>query len=544
MSRLAAALVLALALAHQPVAALAEPRRPQLRLHELPAPPVPRGLAIRRSPAPATRSPAPTPTPVPARARAARRAVSNAAPAPTFHGRLDLGFAVDGARPSGAPTQAGGELLSYAAVRPYAQGAAFLSTDGLVAPPLATYLALGFRLAPTLGAVAPLASSLDRTSDLQLRAAWGDVEHTLTGRVPSKLAVRAGRLYSYVVWPLHLDGAVVSWRARGLSAEVLAGYRVEDYRPTSLDPRSPIPTAGGRLVVELGRFGLPPTSLSVAGLRLGPRTLLTLGADHRIATGATARAEARFIDGAAARQQVTLRAALGRDAYLAFDVTNQAASDWRFDPSFINEDDPGAPRGYLELAAPAPSVSMIARSGVVLLGNLDVLVRGGASLTREDTGDVHAGDWIEGGVATEVRARRTLALGASVLVRDTNRPEPAAVVDVPGPQVIELHGSGDESFVEGGVTTRIALGLRRLTATAEVYGRRVRFASRYVDEGVAPAPPPAQPAELRVGGRVTVDAWMTKRLRTRIAYDLTGAMPSAPEIAGYKSLRVTLEGWF
>jgi hypothetical protein len=530
-----------LALALPVSSAVAEPRSLRLRLRELPAPPPPRSLAMHR-PLAAIAPPAPPPSAA-ARRRAPQRAATST-PGPTLRGRLDLGFAVDGARPSGAPTQAGGELASYAAVRPYAQGAAFLSTDGLIAAPLATYVALGFRLAPTLGAVAPLASSLDRTSDLQLRAAWGDAEHTLAGRVPSKVSLRAGRLYTYVVWPLHLDGAVASWRARGVSVELLAGYRVEDYRPTALDPRSPIGTAGGRVVVDLGRFGLPPTSLSVAGLQLGPRTLLTLGADHRIATGATARAEARFIDGAAARQQMTLRAALGRDAYLAFDVTNQAASDWRFDPSFISEDDPGAPRGYLELAAPAPSVSMIARSGLVVRGNLDVLLRGGASLTRQDTGDIHAGDWIEGGVATEVRVRRTLAIGASLLVRDTNRPEPPAVVDVAGPQVIELHGSGDESFVEGGVTTRIALGLRRLTATAEVYGRRVRFASRYVDEGVTPAPPPVQPAELRTGGRVTVDTWMTHRLRTRIAYDVTGAVPSAPEIAGYKSLRVTLEGWF
>ena len=112
------------------------------------------------------------------------------------------------------------------------------------------------------------------------------------------------------------------------------------------------------------------------------------------------------------------------------------------------------------------------------------------------------------------------------------------------PQPLDLRGSGDESFLEAGASGRLNLGLRRLSTSLELYGRRIRYATRYVEPGAATVDPVALPAEWRAGGRVAIDAWMTPRVRARIGYDLSSTLDVAPEIAGYKSLRLTLEGSF
>lgn len=515
-----------------------------LVLRELPAPPPPHSLAIVRSAARAAPRRPQARMPTAPRPPARDGAPPISAPDAPVRVRLELGFAVDGARPTTRPTLAGGELDGYQAIRPFATGAAFLSTHGLIATPLTTYLALGFRLAPTLAAVAPLAASLDRTDDVQLRAAWADAERPIAGGRLGTLHVRAGRLYNYATWPLHVDGLDATWAARGLTVAGLAGYRVDDYRPADAADREPIGALGLRVAVDLGARRLLPATLSAAMLRLGPRVIGTLALDHRFTDRASLRADVRIIDGAATHEALLVRAELGDDVAVAIDVVNQASDDWRFGPAFVAPTDPGAPRGYLEFAAPAPTVTLTARAGVVLLGNLDLLGRVGAGVTRADTGDLHAADWLEGGLAAEVRARRTIAIGASLLMRDTDRADRPADVDAAGPQPLDLRGSGDESFIEAGTSARLGLGLRRLSTSLELYGRRIRYATRYVEPGAPRVDPAALPVEWRAGGRVAIDAWMTPRVRARIGYDLSSTLDVAPEIAGYKSLRLTLEGSF
>ena len=50
--------------------------------------------------------------------------------------------------------------------------------------------------------------------------------------------------------------------------------------------------------------------------------------------------------------------------------------------------------------------------------------------------------------------------------------------------------------------------------------------------------------DVRGGGRVSFDAWVTQRLRLRAEYDLSSALDWAPEIRGLKALRVLAEGQF
>jgi len=84
---------------------------------------------------------------------------------------------------------------------------------------------------------------------------------------------------------------------------------------------------------------------------------------------------------------------------------------------------------------------------------------------------------------------------------------------------------------------RARSGARRLSALLEVYGRRTRYAELYVD----PTNPIAT-RDLRGGGRVSVEAWIGKRLKLSAAYDATSSIDQSPEITLYKSLRLTMTG--
>jgi len=83
----------------------------------------------------------------------------------------------------------------------------------------------------------------------------------------------------------------------------------------------------------------------------------------------------------------------------------------------------------------------------------------------------------------------------------------------------------------------MSLGARRLSGLIEVYGRRTRYPALYVDPTN-----PIPTSDLRGGGRVSVEAWIGKRLKLSAAYDATTAIDQTPEITLYKSLRLTMTG--
>jgi hypothetical protein len=131
-------------------------------------------------------------------------------------------------------------------------------------------------------------------------------------------------------------------------------------------------------------------------------------------------------------------------------------------------------------------------------------------------------------------------VGVSVLSRNTERLELPSIVDVHGqPEPVFPSGGsmGEEGFIETGMTARMTLGARRFSALAELYGRRTRYTRAYADPLLE-----LPGRELRGGGRFTVDAWIGKRLRLFASYDVSSRLATAPEITGYKSLRLVASG--
>ena len=96
---------------------------------------------------------------------------------------------------------------------------------------------------------------------------------------------------------------------------------------------------------------------------------------------------------------------------------------------------------------------------------------------------------------------------------------------------------GEEGFTELGGSVKMSLGARKFSSLVEVYGRRTRYALLYADPTlVIPG------SDLRIGGRFTIDAWVGDRVRISTAYDVSSALEFAPEISGYRSLRLMLTG--
>ena len=49
-------------------------------------------------------------------------------------------------------------------------------------------------------------------------------------------------------------------------------------------------------------------------------------------------------------------------------------------------------------------------------------------------------------------------------------------------------------------------------------------------------------SEYRGGGRATIDAWIGSQLRLLASYELSSRIDLQPEIYGFKSLRLMMEG--
>jgi len=181
----------------------------------------------------------------------------------------------------------------------------------------------------------------------------------------------------------------------------------------------------------------------------------------------------------------------------------------------------------------------------VIAENIDLLGRATIAADATDPGDPtssFSAPYRELAGALEVRLRRQVALGASILSRDNDRTEvlPAALItdDHRFPQQLPAEDTiGDRGFTELGLTAKMSLGARKFSAQLEIYGRNTRLAQIYKDPALAPATD-----DVRGGGRATIDAWVGQKVRLFASYDVSSALDSAPEITGYKSLRLVLTG--
>lgn len=519
-----------------------------------------RGPATAAAPAATTPAPEPPALEPPAPEDVVERAVASAvATAPALRRgdesvafRFDLGFALDGAATSGDPTLAGHTIEpgSFAETRSYGFGDVFLGSRGLVLPNINAFLSASYRIAPALSATAPIAEPRGFANNLQIRSGWAELRDVGPRRWSSPLRLRAGRFYIYGPWVTHVDGFTARWDGRAVQASATLGGRVSEL------------TSGAR-----GGLPMPLLQLTIRGDLTASRRRLPLvagaellGMAERLHTRAYAAwqpsptfglgATVRALGGAIVHEQLTLRARLREVSNLYAELSHRHGDDWRWDPSLASwsDADTSGARRYLELGPVLPRLVAQVRAGTVLFDNIDLLARVASAVDLSDpqtSKSSFSAGYLELGGGLEVRLRRTLAVGAIVTTRSTRRTQVEPVTDIIGEaSPLPVDGSyGETTFIEAGATARLSLGARTLTFGGELFARRTQFAELYTPTDDDPLP------ELRTrstyfGGRASVDAWIGDTLRVLARYDVVSERKLAPEITGFKALRVIAEATF
>ncbi len=565
----------------------AAPAGQDLRAHRLPfMPRLTMRATLRATSRPATRTaakaaPPASPADDPLRFAASRPAITavvddDAGLLPTVRAQLVLGFAVDGAEPSlKGLTLAGNQLgggestddayrsrVGYDRARAYAFGDTFLGVDRIVVPGLSAYLATQFRIVPTLPVFAPVPTAWDSTDDFQFRAGWVEADGVIERGPLSTLVLRAGRQHIYGPAIAHVDGGWLSWSAKGARAAAYVGSRVPDWYeddrayPDVRAQRGLV--TGGELAVDLRRAKLP-FLVRFRAMAFENHGHADATVDWNARKDLLATGTVRTFDGAISHEQVTVRYRLSEETRLVIDGRYRQRRDPIWDYAFRDPDEPGAARRYLDRGPSLPRATARARAGTVLLDNIDLLLHGGFAVdTRLEGGEVsyHSAGYLEAGTALEVRVRRAFIVGAQGLWRTYRHRDPELpIIDVENqvqPLDLPVRNIGERNLVEGGLAARFSGGARKFSAAAEVFVRRTRWAERYRDDGT---PDPQAGGlgdveadvilgefDVRGGGRISFDAWVTRRLRLRAEYDLSTALDGAPEIRGLKALRVQAEG--
>ena len=537
---------------------------PDLKVHQAP---MPRSLRMRAAQAgapPAAADDSGVPAPIRARTeRAADRGIAPSDSAAAVRFRMDLGFGVDGAQDSGNPNLVGHKLgeSPYDSSRGYGFGDLYLGTHGLVLPALSTYIAAHAQLYSD-SAAPPLPTPYDRSSaeQLQIRSGWAEADGLFESKYLQPIRIRAGRQYIYGPAPAHMDGLVVGYETRILRVHFFGGTRVPDWDLTQ-GSRDQITGADARL--DLAAWKRFPAVLDLSTFHWGDHDHAELGASVTRGQGLYLRGSARTIDGHLAHENVTAHFRISDTTRITAAVDHRSSYDWRWDPEWVTQTDADATKRYLDLGAVGPRFLGSVRAGTVLLDNIDVLVRAAGALDQKRT-DIpdssFAATWGEIGGALEVRVRRTLAVGASASARKYVLDEiaqpgmplpetgisPTVPIVVSGLPLPPSPAQGEHSFIEGGLTARYSTGARRLSAQVELYARRIRWHRLYdvyvggpIELGYTTSTPLA---DTRGGGRFSLEAWVTPRFRLRAEYELSTGLDLAPEILGFKSLRLLAEG--
>lgn len=512
----------------------------------------PRATTTARRPT-ATAAPVDAPLPTSATLRTGREELAF---------RFDVGFALDGAALSPeAETLAGNRIDNAAAeldgtprlaqVRSYGFGDLFLGSRGLVLPNVTAFLSAHYRLSNALGGqLAPVAESQRGANELQVRSGWAEIKDPSRRRWLSPLRVRAGRFYIYGPWITHVDGLTVAWDGPAVQATATFGGRVT---ALTSGERGGLPEPVSQLTVRGDLTKLKrklPVVASAEVLRLDGHSHLHAQIAWQPRPTLAVGASARSLDSKPVNERLSIRGRF-RDINAVFaEIVHRHRDDWQWDPAVLSLDENGTsePRRYLDLGPSLPRLTAQVRAGTVLFDNIDLLARAATALDLRDGGDEpssFSAAYFELGGALEVRLRRTLAVGASITTRDTHREAVIPTFDDAGPMTLPLDGSyGDESFVEGGGNVRLTLGARTLTFAGELYARRTTYAELYSAD-VDPVTGKGLDLETtHLGGRTSVDAWISRKLRVLARYEVVTQVKRAPEVTGFKSLRVIVEATF
>jgi hypothetical protein len=526
--------------------------------------PAPSSLAMRADDAPPQGTPAPAaPAPItfdPPNPKPAGQAFDG------LRFRFDVGFGIDGGQlncdnsdpPVCAPSPSGisGQPYIdnyYDQLRVYAYGDAVLASRGLIARPLAAYMATTFRFdeahlqstaVPTVYDACP-AGQIDCSTvqDLLIRSAWAETDGSLLHRRLGRIRVRAGRQFRYGPAIAHFDGMTVAIDSPVVTASLYGGTRVSlwDFRPGVVQQA----ISGADLSLDMYQLKRVPLVLSGGVLRFDDITHFEGGLAVQWSPDVFIRASGRMLDGYSAGQRLELRLRISDVTTVRAELENHTDLDWHYDLVLTQRgaayrDEPGDPRRWLDFGVRRPRTFGSVRAGTVLLSNIDVLLRGAAGVERKQDQPNDLPDsagFLEGGLAAEVRFRRAVSLGASAVGRTYNRKplEPGDLLMDQADQLpAGLRDIGERRMLEGGFSARFDTGRRSLSATAEFYGRVEWLQTPFI-EGT-------RKRESRGGARFLVDVWVNSRLRIKVVYDVTSAIDSAPELSGTKSLRAAAEG--
>jgi hypothetical protein len=502
--------------------------------------------------------------------------------------RFNLGYVVDGTALTGQPnlSQQTVEKWEFAQLRAYALGEGYFSSRGVALPSLSTYFAGRFQLmrrtlssdpsdmTDTRVQVAPPIANWFERSGFEVRSGWAEVQDFLPDKRLAPVRVRAGNLYVYGPWVLHMNGAVASWEGKLIRGSLYVGSRVPDYTLVNpLDGKNRAGIGGSSLRVDFRNLKTPIpfaisgeflgfTAVGAADNNSSNHSLIQL--DWRPRKDVALIGRARTLDGKLANEHLQLRSRYKQVTNLVFDVVHRRATDWRWDPSVPNND-PLASRRYLDLGPVLPQLLVSGRAGTLIKENIDLYLRSAYAndlVTTDAERNTFAASYFEVGGGLEVRLRRTVGVGLNGLTRQTQRYAAVEdqIPDVPN-QVDPLPRQfgpelGEEGFTELGTTLRMSLGARRFSALVEVYGRRTSYALDYCavlqgdDNGqlvvkpdcMDPVDTGIQSSDYRGGGRVTIDAWIGSQLRLFASYELSSRLDLQREIYGFKSLRLMMEG--
>lgn len=459
--------------------------------------------------------------------------------------RFDVGFGLDGGEPSGEPMLSGSQVPTgeYARVRMYGFGDAVIGTRGLMASSLSTYAAATFRFDHVADRpITPVPSVYDATGvdDILIRAAHAEVDEYFENPWLRPLYLRAGRQFRYGPAIAHFDGFTIGYDTDVASVGLFSGYRVSQLGHTDHVPDESI--SGGDLRLDLYRLRRVPLVFTASFLEFDGSSHSDLGVALQWSRDILLRGSLRSRNGHSARQRLELRLRVSKVTVVSAELDNRTEDDWIYDILIADRPDDATARRWLDLGPPLPRTVLGVRAGTVLLRNIDVLVRGGAAIERDDEVDAPwSPSYLEAGGALEVRVRRAIAVGSSLLYRRYGRDDPVPVGDLTsGPDPLPgtlFSGVGERSFVESGGRLEYRQGARKFRAGAELYGRFYRFDTPYQVSR-------ADDADLIGGARFHVEGWAGEHLRLRAEYDLSSAIAAAPELRGIKSLRVLAEGRF
>lgn len=488
---------------------------------------------------------------------------------------LSVGYQIDGARPTGRATLGGTAPETgkdFETLRSYGFAEGFLSTRGIGLQSLSSYFAVRFQAARRLSVdradldeddppqddsriplASPIATWFER-SGAELRTGWAEVKDFLPKRWGlSRLRVRAGDQYIYGPWIVHMFGTNVAYEGPAVTLSMFTGFRRSDYTREQEDNQPLV--SGGTFRFDLRGFTTKvPIAVDGELLSLSESTATgqpstrssQLQFDWRPQKDVVVIGAQRWLDGEPANQRLEVRTRFRQVTNIVVELQRRFDSDWRWDPTIVRREnrdtDLTEARRYLDLGPPRPQTLFSVRGGTLIAENIDLFARVAASSDQSDEStppQTYTASYLELAGAAELRLRRTVGVGVSVLSRTSERIVMQPILDErnTAQPLPESAAMGEESFVEAGGTLRLTLGARRFSALLEIYGRRTRFAQVYDDPLLEP-----ELFDTRGGGRFTLDAWVGRQIRLFASYDVSSALSTAPEITGYKSLRLTLTG--